>query len=71
MSAVSLSCLIGAKITKRRFGAQVKALKYVPEIFIIVVLARKRYMLDQKDELVDRSLGMCVVKQVIQTEHGY
>ena len=39
MSAVSLSCLIGAKITKRRFGAQVKALKYVPEIFIIVVLA--------------------------------
>lgn len=39
MSAVSLTCLIGAKITKRAFGAKVKALKYVPEIFIIVVLA--------------------------------
>jgi MFS superfamily sulfate permease-like transporter len=39
MSAVSLSCLIGAKIIKRLFGAKVKALKYFPEIFIIVVLA--------------------------------
>ncbi|GHJ83886.1 hypothetical protein NliqN6_0288 [Naganishia liquefaciens] len=55
MSAVSLSCLIGAKITKRRFGAQVKALKYVPEIFIIVVLATfitAKFRLDEKGVLI-------------------
>lgn len=28
-------------------------------------------MLYQKDELVDRSLGMCVVQQMIETEHRY
>jgi MFS superfamily sulfate permease-like transporter len=39
MSAVCLTCLIGAKLVKRLFGGKVKALKYFPEIFVIVVAA--------------------------------
>lgn len=39
MSAVSLTCLIGAKIVKRLFGGKVRALKYFPEIFVIVAVA--------------------------------
>jgi MFS superfamily sulfate permease-like transporter len=43
MSAVSLTCLIGAKITKRLFGGKIRALKYFPEIFIIVAVATGMY----------------------------
>ena len=39
MSAVCLTSLIGAKLVKRLFGGKVKALKYFPEIFVIVVAA--------------------------------
>lgn len=42
MSAVCLTCLIGAKLVKRLFGGKVRALKYFPEIFVIVVLATCR-----------------------------
>lgn len=39
LSLICLVWLIGAKILKQTMGKKIKGLKYVPEIFVLVVVA--------------------------------